>query len=568
MSSMRSSVGKLTQPQSPEENSEQLQEKAANEFEARQNRSLQRKSVAEAEETLVRASVPSVPVENTEISEDIDVADMNSGISEKQEESQDAENFEDVGKFSSPEKVSTQVSHANDIKTAAPQSFPEPSTPSPNKEIQMDIASPRPVDASSFPANEKNAVKAAVNSSPATQDGPNSRISAISESSVESSIIAKNPDTQHESVNTITASAPVVETKAPVASGVEQPRKPTNLVSSQTSFLPGSKPKPVIPALQQAARVKEAEAAKALQREAERKRKEQEARDRSARPAVPQTASVHGSKPMSNLSKPNVLKHAAVGGVSKPMQSNSISTSKSNVAAAVKSKGGIMGFIKKTFTTPGKEKAPKTPDVAETTTVKDVKESPNVAPVATTTSATTQQPVSAPTITAAVPATAHSGASGPIVSAAPAQAPVQAPVSAPGTAPGSQKKVAIQAAPVEVEYEIEDRSSSGSDDSGTDDEREDRRKNTIPDWARGAQLKEALERQFGFNGHTPLDPDVIFYEVQTCSLEEIFGQKEGKSGRAYAGRSSSAKWDADEISVIERRKYRQQMGYAATTPIH
>ena len=139
---------------------------------------------------------------------------------------------------------------------------------------------------------------------------------------------------------------------------------------------------------------------------------------------------------------------------------------------------------------------------------------------------------------------------------------------APGTAPGSQKKVAIQAAPVEVEYEIEDRSSSGSDDSGTDDEREDRRKNTIPDWARGAQLKEALERQFGFNGHTPLDPDVIFYEVQTCSLEEIFGQKEGKSGRAYAGRSSSAKWDADEISVIERRKYRQQMGYAATTPIH
>jgi hypothetical protein len=32
-------------------------------------------------------------------------------------------------------------------------------------------------------------------------------------------------------------------------------------------------------------------------------------------------------------------------------------------------------------------------------------------------------------------------------------------------------------------------------------------------------LKEALERQYGMNGHTPMDPDVIFHEVQTCSLE-------------------------------------------------
>jgi len=37
------------------------------------------------------------------------------------------------------------------------------------------------------------------------------------------------------------------------------------------------------------------------------------------------------------------------------------------------------------------------------------------------------------------------------------------------------------------------RDSSGSEDSGTDDERENVRKSTIPDWARGAQLKEALE---------------------------------------------------------------------------
>ena len=52
---------------------------------------------------------------------------------------------------------------------------------------------------------------------------------------------------------------------------------------------------------------------------------------------------------------------------------------------------------------------------------------------------------------------------------------------------------AITPIPAEDEYQIEDRDSSGSDDSGTDDEKEDKRKNTIPDWARGAQLKESLE---------------------------------------------------------------------------
>jgi hypothetical protein len=43
-------------------------------------------------------------------------------------------------------------------------------------------------------------------------------------------------------------------------------------------------------------------------------------------------------------------------------------------------------------------------------------------------------------------------------------------------------------------------------------------------------LKDALERQYGLNGHTPMDPDTIFHEVQTCSLEEIFGCKGGKNG--------------------------------------
>ena len=58
-----------------------------------------------------------------------------------------------------------------------------------------------------------------------------------------------------------------------------------------------------------------------------------------------------------------------------------------------------------------------------------------------------------------------------------------------------------------------------------------------------------------------VDPDQIFHEVATCSLEEIFGAREGRSG-VYAKRSSSAKWDSDELSLVEKRTYRSQMGYA------
>ena len=75
-------------------------------------------------------------------------------------------------------------------------------------------------------------------------------------------------------------------------------------------------------------------------------------------------------------------------------------------------------------------------------------------------------------------------------------------------------------------------------------------------------MKEALERQYGMYGHTPVDPDMLFPVVQTCSLEEIFGAQEGRSGK-YNHRSSSAKWEHDEITLIETRTYRKQMGLAA-----
>lgn len=76
-------------------------------------------------------------------------------------------------------------------------------------------------------------------------------------------------------------------------------------------------------------------------------------------------------------------------------------------------------------------------------------------------------------------------------------------------------------------------SDESESDSGTDDEKE---KKFIPEWAKGAQLKEALEKQYGLPSQgrpagPPVDPDSIFSEVQTCSLEEIFGKREGKFGK-------------------------------------
>ena len=69
--------------------------------------------------------------------------------------------------------------------------------------------------------------------------------------------------------------------------------------------------------------------------------------------------------------------------------------------------------------------------------------------------------------------------------------------------------------------------SSDEGNSDTDSENNEKKQQNIPEWARGEQLKLALEKQYGLNGHIPLDPDKIFPEVQTCSLEEIFGRREG-----------------------------------------
>lgn len=48
--------------------------------------------------------------------------------------------------------------------------------------------------------------------------------------------------------------------------------------------------------------------------------------------------------------------------------------------------------------------------------------------------------------------------------------------------------------------------------------------------------------------------------MTTCSLEEIFGIAEGRSGK-YARRTSSARWEHDQLTNDERDAYRMQMGF-------
>ena len=349
-------------------------------------------------------------------------------------------------------------------------------------------------------------------------------------------------------------------------------KKPMNLVSSvQTSFLPGTKPKPLVPALQQAAKLKDLEAAKALQREAERKRKETEKKTAattattakapaaptstvglsglgfgSMRPATTVSGTsglikpVYSSLPIKTVSAGTT----AISG-SAPRTLTSQAPAAAAAAAAKPAKTGILGLLKKTFT-PSKpvaareeEQAPAIVETTQTTSV-ECAVSKNLFNSSTVESSLSVAP------------------------APPSQPSVQPPVVF------QEKKDEVAISPEKsVEYTIDDCDTSGSD-SGTDDEdKEDRKKNQIPAWARGTELKEALERQFGFHKHIPpVDPDTIFFEVHTCSLEEIFGQKEGRAGdrREYSKRTSSAKWDSDELSLVEKRKYRKEMGYAVATP--
>ena len=96
--------------------------------------------------------------------------------------------------------------------------------------------------------------------------------------------------------------------------------------------------------------------------------------------------------------------------------------------------------------------------------------------------------------------------------------------------------------------EISDREESTDDE----DENEERQRNKhMPDWARGAALREALK------GQRDADPAQVFQiGGSTCELAAIF-----KTDRAFKKRTSSQNWGADLASQHEQQRYKQDMGF-------
>ena len=102
---------------------------------------------------------------------------------------------------------------------------------------------------------------------------------------------------------------------------------------------------------------------------------------------------------------------------------------------------------------------------------------------------------------------------------------------------------------------------SDHDGSTDEDEEEDPANNGkhVPPWARGDALKTALERQC----EVMVDPDTIFDEVSTCDLSSIFDN----SKKVFKKRTSSAHWDVDKVTMVERRNYRKDMGFAQAAAV-
>jgi hypothetical protein len=427
-------------------------------------------------------------------------------------------------------------------------------------------------------------------------------------------------------------------------------KKPSNLMSGQSSFLEKAPVKPIVPALEKANKLRAAEEAKLLQ-----KKKDMEKRKAAASNSIQPVSTTNGTKSQSTWERMTYGKPASkiyAPGSSKNVASISSTSSTSSTPSQshasvpitpavsittpnapdsttenVPQKKGLLAFLnKKTVTQPASsgmgfdinacelkpqvapvapvvdvvvpviEEAVKKIEPVVATVIVPVKvEAPVIAKVSKIEPETNNTVIDGSKIhmkihspgpfpphghsplVLKVPnpnnnATISNKASSPIVTKAktssvvtPASVKV-APIQHQSAQNLAQTQSALRDITQEVieqeddQYIIDDGESSGSSSgSGTDDEAENEKQKRIPEWARAVNLKEALERQYGLNGHTSVDPDTIFHEVQTCSLEEIFGLKEGRN---YSKRTSSAKWDADEITLVEKRTYRSQMGFA------
>jgi Inner centromere protein, ARK binding region len=102
----------------------------------------------------------------------------------------------------------------------------------------------------------------------------------------------------------------------------------------------------------------------------------------------------------------------------------------------------------------------------------------------------------------------------------------------------------------EDNYDMSDR-----EDNSDDDDEDDANNKDIPAWAKGPALENAIRAQFGASQKK--NPDLLFGEVNTCNLEEIFQAKK----KRYMNRSSSGNWVGDKLTQEEVLKYAADMGH-------
>jgi len=90
------------------------------------------------------------------------------------------------------------------------------------------------------------------------------------------------------------------------------------------------------------------------------------------------------------------------------------------------------------------------------------------------------------------------------------------------------------------------------DDHSDDETQRGKAAKRVPDWASKESLRAALKQQCEFK----IDPDGIFFECNTCNLEEIFE----RTSKRYQKRTSSANWTDDKMSIYEKLVYKRSLG--------
>ena len=108
----------------------------------------------------------------------------------------------------------------------------------------------------------------------------------------------------------------------------------------------------------------------------------------------------------------------------------------------------------------------------------------------------------------------------------------------------------------EDNYELTDTEASDYD-ADSDEEYERRSHKHQPSWARSENLRKALAQQHSLE--YTYDPDVLFGEVETCDLVEIFSVTDNIKKKRLRHRRSSGKWDNDRLTEKEKTNYKRQV---------